>query len=81
MKYRRNRTLRPARVIVAAIVALISGAAVSATAQAQTPIYPARPVTVVVHDYGRWRPIPLHPDNRRRGITIMQACMDTMTRP
>jgi tripartite-type tricarboxylate transporter receptor subunit TctC len=48
MKYRRNRTLRPARVIVAVIVALTSGAAVSATAQAQTPIYPARPVMVVV---------------------------------
>jgi hypothetical protein len=36
-------------------------------------------VTVVVRDYGRWRPIPIHHQNRRRGIPIMRACMDTAT--
>lgn len=38
-----------------------------------------RRVTVVVRDYGRWRPIPIHHDNRRRGIPIMRACMETVT--
>ncbi len=38
-----------------------------------------RRVTVVVRDYGRWRPIPIRHDNRRRGIPIMRACMDTVT--
>ena len=32
-----------------------------------------------MRDYGRWRPIPLHPDNRRHGIPLMQACMETVT--
>ena len=38
-----------------------------------------RRVTVIVRDYGRWRPVPIHHENRRRGIPIMQACMDTVT--
>lgn len=38
-----------------------------------------RRVTVVVRDYGRWRPIPIQHENRRRGIPIMRACMDALT--
>ena len=36
-------------------------------------------VTIIVRDHGRWRPPPLEHENRRRGIPIMQACMDTVT--
>ena len=35
-----------------------------------------RRVMVVVRDYRRWRPVPVHHENRRRGIPIMRACMD-----
>lgn len=38
-----------------------------------------RRVTVIVRDHGRWRPIPVHNENRRRGIPLMRACMDTVT--
>lgn len=38
-----------------------------------------RRVTVVVRDYGRWRPIPIQHENRRLGIPIMWACMDAVT--
>jgi serine/threonine-protein kinase RsbW len=38
-----------------------------------------RRVRVIVRDYGRWRPIPAERDNRRRGIPMMRACMDTVT--
>ena len=38
-----------------------------------------RRVTVIVRDYGRWCPIPMHHDNRQHGIPLMQACMDTVT--
>lgn len=38
-----------------------------------------RRVTVIVRDHGRWRPAPLHTENRRRGIPLMRACMDTVT--
>lgn len=35
--------------------------------------------TITVRDHGRWRPIPIHHDNRRRGIPLMRACMGTVT--
>jgi len=38
-----------------------------------------RRVTVVVRDYGRWRPIPIQHENRRQGIPIMRACMDAVS--
>lgn len=38
-----------------------------------------RRVTIIVRDHGRWRPPPVEDENRRRGIPIMQACMDTVT--
>jgi anti-sigma regulatory factor (Ser/Thr protein kinase) len=38
-----------------------------------------RRVTVIVRDHGRWRPAPADHENRRRGIPLMQACMDTVT--
>jgi serine/threonine-protein kinase RsbW len=38
-----------------------------------------RRVTIIVRDHGRWRPIPIHHENRRRGIPLMRACMDTVT--
>ncbi len=38
-----------------------------------------RRVTVIVRDHGRWRPPPIHDENRRRGIPLMRACMDTVT--
>jgi len=38
-----------------------------------------RRVTVVVRDHGRWRPAPADTENRRRGIPLMRACMDTVT--
>jgi serine/threonine-protein kinase RsbW len=36
-------------------------------------------VTIIVDDHGRWRPAPLADENRRRGIPLMRACMDTVT--
>jgi serine/threonine-protein kinase RsbW len=38
-----------------------------------------RQVTVIVRDYGRWRPPPTDHENRRRGIPLMRACVDTVT--
>lgn len=38
-----------------------------------------RQVTVVVGDHGRWRTAPMDDENRRRGIPLMRACMDTVT--
>jgi anti-sigma regulatory factor (Ser/Thr protein kinase) len=38
-----------------------------------------RRVTVIVRDHGRWRPAPIDDENRRRGIPLMRACMDTVT--
>jgi anti-sigma regulatory factor (Ser/Thr protein kinase) len=38
-----------------------------------------RRVTVIVRDHGRWRPVPIDDENRRRGIPLMQACVDTVT--
>jgi anti-sigma regulatory factor (Ser/Thr protein kinase) len=38
-----------------------------------------RRITVIVRDHGRWRPAPADHENRRRGIPLMQACMDTVT--
>jgi serine/threonine-protein kinase RsbW len=38
-----------------------------------------RRVTVIVRDHGRWRPPPLDHENRRRGIPLMRACVDTVT--
>lgn len=35
-------------------------------------------VRMIVRDHGRWRP-PSHDENRRRGILLMRACMDTVT--
>jgi anti-sigma regulatory factor (Ser/Thr protein kinase) len=34
--------------------------------------------TVIVRDYGRWRLAPTH-EQDHRGISIMRACMDTVT--
>lgn len=36
-------------------------------------------VTIIVRDHGRWRPPPSDNENRRRGIPLMHACMDTVT--
>jgi serine/threonine-protein kinase RsbW len=36
-------------------------------------------VTVIVRDYGRWRLAPTHDEHNQHGISIMQACMDTVT--
>jgi anti-sigma regulatory factor (Ser/Thr protein kinase) len=36
-------------------------------------------VTVIVRDHGRWRLAPTDDENRRRGIPLMRACMDTVT--
>lgn len=38
-----------------------------------------RRVTVVVRDHGRWRPPPIDDENRRRGIPLMRACVETIT--
>jgi anti-sigma regulatory factor (Ser/Thr protein kinase) len=38
-----------------------------------------RRVTVIVRDHGRWRPPPTDDENRRRGIPLMRACVDTVT--
>ncbi|HYZ37191.1 MAG TPA: ATP-binding protein [Pseudonocardiaceae bacterium] len=38
-----------------------------------------RRVTIIVRDRGRWRPPPSDHENRRRGIPIMRACMDSVT--
>jgi serine/threonine-protein kinase RsbW len=38
-----------------------------------------RRATVIVRDHGRWRPAPADHENRRRGIPLMHACMDTVT--
>ena len=38
-----------------------------------------RRVTVIVRDYGRWRPPPDDDENRRRGIPLMRACVDSVT--
>ena len=38
-----------------------------------------RRVTIIVRDHGRWRPIPIQHENRRWGILLMRACMDTVT--
>jgi serine/threonine-protein kinase RsbW len=38
-----------------------------------------RRVTVIVRDHGRWRPAPIEDENRRRGIPLMRACVDTLT--
>ncbi|MBV9058086.1 MAG: ATP-binding protein [Pseudonocardiales bacterium] len=36
-------------------------------------------VMMIVRDHGRWRPPPSDHQNRRRGIPLMQALMDTVT--
>ena len=36
-------------------------------------------VTVIVRDYGRWRLAPTHDEHGHHGISIMRACMDTVT--
>lgn len=33
-------------------------------------------VELTVRDFGSWRPVPAHDENRRRGIPLMHACMD-----
>ncbi|MGH3533625.1 MAG: ATP-binding protein [Pseudonocardiaceae bacterium] len=38
-----------------------------------------RRVTVIVRDHGRWHAPPIDDDNRRRGIPLMRACVDTVT--
>jgi anti-sigma regulatory factor (Ser/Thr protein kinase) len=38
-----------------------------------------RRVIVIVRDHGRWRPPPIDHENRRRGIPLMRACVDTVT--
>lgn len=42
-----------------------------------------RRLTMIVRDHGRWRPPSRDHQNRRRGIPLMRACMDsvTFTRP
>jgi serine/threonine-protein kinase RsbW len=35
--------------------------------------------TIIVRDHGRWRPPPRDHENRRRGIPLMQACMESVT--
>jgi anti-sigma regulatory factor (Ser/Thr protein kinase) len=37
-----------------------------------------RRVTIRVRDHGRWRPVPKDSENRRRGIPLMRACVDTV---
>jgi anti-sigma regulatory factor (Ser/Thr protein kinase) len=34
---------------------------------------------VTVRDYGRWRLSPTHDEHEHRGISIMRACMETVT--
>jgi|SRR5690242_14516542 len=36
-------------------------------------------VTIIVRDHGRWRPPLRDNQNRRRGISLMRACVDTVT--
>jgi len=38
-----------------------------------------RRVTVIVRDHGCWRAPPIDDENRRRGIPLMRACVDTVT--
>ena len=38
-----------------------------------------RRATITVRDHGRWRPTPIPHENRRRGIPLMRACVDTVT--
>lgn len=38
-----------------------------------------RRVTIIVRDHGRWRQAPNDDEQRRRGIPLMRACMDTVT--
>ncbi|MGH3782053.1 MAG: ATP-binding protein, partial [Pseudonocardiaceae bacterium] len=38
-----------------------------------------RRVTFSVRDHGRWRRPPIDDENRRRGIPLMRACVDTVT--
>jgi anti-sigma regulatory factor (Ser/Thr protein kinase) len=38
-----------------------------------------RRVMVIVRDHGRLRPSPIDDENRRRGIPLMRACVDTVT--
>jgi anti-sigma regulatory factor (Ser/Thr protein kinase) len=37
-----------------------------------------RRVTLTVRDHGRWRRPPTNDPDRRRGIPLMRACMDTV---
>jgi serine/threonine-protein kinase RsbW len=37
-----------------------------------------RRATIIVRDHGRWRPPPIDDENRRRGIPLMWACMDSV---
>jgi anti-sigma regulatory factor (Ser/Thr protein kinase) len=45
------------------------------SAQAQRAHEHSRRVCVTVSDDGTWRPIPRDPGYRRRGLTMMAACM------
>ena len=36
-------------------------------------------VTIIVRDHGRWRPPPRDNPNRRRGISLMRACVASVT--
>jgi len=39
----------------------------------------SRRVTLIVRDHGRWRPSPSDDKDRRRGIPLLRACMDTVS--
>ena len=38
-----------------------------------------RRLVLSVRDHGSWRPTPASRDNRRHGIPLMEACVDTLT--
>ena len=38
-----------------------------------------RRVELTVRDFGSWRQVPTHNENRRRGIPLMRACMDDVS--
>jgi anti-sigma regulatory factor (Ser/Thr protein kinase) len=51
---------------------------VHVSAQHRHPDHHGRRITVTVSDHGTWRPIPLNPGNRGRGLPIMRAITHTL---
>jgi anti-sigma regulatory factor (Ser/Thr protein kinase) len=55
------------------------GGEVEVTAVVETQLDGSRRVRALVSDHGRWRPVPVAHEDRRRGIAMMSVLMDEVS--